>query len=339
MVAVAYKCRGGNGGRRRSRYRPGGGRGARGGSSISMEIDLAILFADVCDSTRLYETVGNVRATQIIQGLLRQLESAVTRGGGRVIKSLGDGLMCTFPDPVGACTAAEAMMATVASASLMTAQVGGVHVRVGLHYGSAVDADGDVFGDAINVAARVQSLASPQEVLLTDEMVRRLSEPLRKRSVLLDRTTVKGRTVPTSIYRLRPHDSAEDTTDSTVIGRSVLRNLTEAELTLKLGYLDREFVVDLAHPKLTIGRSETSDIMILSRQASRQHGAIEFSRESFMLTDHSSNGTFVRTGDGPPILLRRDSTRLVGSGLLGIGSAPDKDGDDHVIRFVCDLDL
>ncbi len=304
-----------------------------------MEIDLAILFADVCDSTRLYETVGNVRATKIIQGILRQLESVVVEGGGRVVKSLGDGLMCTFPDPVSACTAAEAVVATVASAAVAAAKVGGVNVRVGLHYGSAVDAGSDVFGDAVNVAARIQSLASPQEILLTDDVVRRIPDSLRKRTILVDTTTVKGKTVQTGIYRFRKLGSVEDSIDSTVIGLSSLQQVKEAPLTLKLAYLDREFVVDLGHPKLTIGRSEASDIMILSRQASRQHGAIEFSRESFMLTDHSSNGTFIRTGDGPPILVRRDSTRLVGRGLLGIGAAPERDGDDHVIRFVCDLDL
>jgi class 3 adenylate cyclase len=304
-----------------------------------MEIDLAILFADVCDSTRLYETVGNVRATQIIQGILRQLESVVIKGGGRVVKSLGDGLMCTFPDPTKACTTAETVMATVASASAVAAQVGGVHVRVGLHYGSAVDADGDVFGDAVNVAARVQGLASPQEILLTDEMVRRVPDLFQKRAMLLDTTAVKGKTIPIGIYRLRRHDNIEDSIDSTVIGLSAFRSVKEAALTLKLVYLDREVMVDHGHPKVTIGRSESCDIMILSRQASRQHGAIEFSRESFMLTDHSSNGTFIRTGNEPPIVVRRDSTRLVGSGRLGIGAVPERDGDDHVIRFVCDLDV
>lgn len=323
-----------------SRFSVGsGGVEARGRLSISMEIDLAILFADVCDSTRLYETVGNVRATQIIQGILRRLESVVVEGGGRVVKSLGDGLMCAFPDPVGACITAEAVVETVASASLAAAQVGGVHVRVGLHYGSAVDADGDVFGDAVNVAARIQNLASPQEILLTDEIARQVPESLRGRMALVDTTTVKGKTVPTRIYRLRKQGGTEDSVDSTIIGFSAAQMIKEALLTLKLTYLGREFVVDLVHPKLTIGRSETSDIMILSRQASRQHGAIEFSRESFMLTDHSSNGTFIRTGDEPPILVRRDSTRLVGRGQLGIGMAPERDGDDHVIRFVCDLDL
>ena len=334
------------GDKRRGATVAGGGFGAvraggpvRGGLRISMEIDLAILFADVCDSTRLYETVGNVRATEIIQRILRQLESVVGAGGGRVVKSLGDGLMCTFPNPTNACAAAEAVVATVASTANGATRVGGVHVRVGLHYGSAVDAGDDVFGDAVNVAARVQSLASPQEILLTKDVVCRVVEAFRKRAILVDTTVVKGKTIPVGIYRLQQQDSIEDTTDSTVIGLSATRRFTEAVLTLKLAYLDREFVVDRSHPKLTIGRSEASNIMILSRQASRQHGSIEFSRESFMLTDHSSNGTFIRTGDGPPILVRRDSTRLVGRGRLGIGMAPEGDGDDHVIRFVCDLDL
>ena len=90
-------------------------------------------------------------------------------------------------------------------------------------------------------------------------------------------------------------------------------------------------------PKLTIGRQEGCDIVIPSRLASRQHGSVEFSRESFVITDHSSNGTYIRSGDNPPVPLRREAAKLVGRGLLGIGAVPERPDQEHVLRFVSEV--
>ena len=306
-----------------------------------METALAILFADVCDSTRLYEAAGNVRATEIIQGTLRRLEAAVAAQGGRVVKSLGDGLMCVFPAAAASCAAAEDMMAEVAARAVPGPTPIELRLRIGVHFGSVVDSGADVFGDAINVAARVESLASPGEILLTEEAVADLpaAAAAAERVQLVDTTTVKGKTIPIRIFKLRRDRDGEDISDSTVIGSDLLQRIRTATRTLQLTYLTQRIVVGTGRPKVIIGRHESCDIVILSRQASRQHGAIEFSRESFMLADHSSNGTFIRTGTLPPVALRRDSSRLVGSGLIGFGAVPESPDGDHVVHYHCDVTI
>ncbi|MEI8394562.1 MAG: adenylate/guanylate cyclase domain-containing protein [Rhodospirillaceae bacterium] len=301
-----------------------------------MEVEFTILFIDVCDSTRIYEARGNVEATAIIQGALQRIHRTVLGQKGRVIKNLGDGLMCVFQAPDHGAAAAE----DIAADALEVTTPNPVRFRIGLHFGSVVERESDVFGDAINVAARVESLASPGEILLTDEVVARLSMSVRDRCQFVDTTTVKGKSVPIRIYKLRrKHAIDDDTSERTVVPSALMNPGMSAILTLRLVYLGKGVVVSHDKPKVTIGRSEDSHIIILSRQASRQHGALEFSRESFVLTDHSSNGTYIRTGGGAPILLRRDSTRLVGSGLLGIGAVPERMDDDHVIRFLCDIEV
>ena len=60
-------------------------------------VQLAILFADVSGSTKLYETLGNTRAQTIISKALEVLSQAAGRHQGTIVKNIGDELMCTFP--------------------------------------------------------------------------------------------------------------------------------------------------------------------------------------------------------------------------------------------------
>ncbi|MEI6984868.1 MAG: adenylate/guanylate cyclase domain-containing protein [Rhodospirillaceae bacterium] len=300
-----------------------------------MEIVLAIMFVDVCDSTRLYEAIGDVRAVEIIQAELRRLEAVIATHSGRVVKRLGDGLMCTFQTAGQAVQAATDMMPSVADTGLQIAQSRKLSVRIGVHHGSVVDSDGDVFGDAVNVAARIENLASPNEVLLTNEVVTRLPDDMRYRCQLVDATVVKGKSVPVTLFRMHQFTSPEDSVDSTVLINSAIGRLRAIKRVLTLTYQKNKIVVDADKPKVMIGRAETCDIIIMSRQASRLHGSIELARETFILTEHSSNGTFIRTGNEPTLPIRRNSAQLTGSGLIGFGAVPVYDEEDHVVSFRC----
>lgn len=305
-----------------------------------MELELAILFVDVCDSTRLYESLGNVRAAAAIGALLGRLEQEVVAVRGRVVKSLGDGLMCVFTGSEQACVAASRMMTAAAGSKIEGSGRLGLNLRVGIHFGGVVSSGGDVFGDAINVASRVEAMASPAEILVTEAAASRLSEATRARCRLIDTTRVRGKTAAIRIYALHDHGGDDSLAERTVIGGALTREaIRAANFTLRLIYCDQEKTVSVRTPKLTIGRHESCDIVIHSPLASRQHGSIEFSRESFVLTDHSSNGTYIRAGESPPVPLRREAAKLVGRGLLGIGAVPERPDQEHVLRFVSDVDI
>ena len=304
-----------------------------------MERDLAILFVDVCDSTRLYETFGNVRAAEVIGSLLERLGGEVASARGRVVKSLGDGLMCVFSAPEPACQAASRMM-VVAARTRLEGGPGGINLRAGIHFGGVVISGGDVFGDAINVASRVETMASPAEILVTEAAMARLGDSWRGRCRLLDTTRVRGKTAAIRIYALHEHGGDESIFERTIVGGSLADEaLKVARFTLHLFHRDQEKVVSMRTPKLTIGRQEGCDIVMSSRLASRQHGSVEFSRESFVITDHSSNGTYIRSGDNPPVPLRREAAKLVGRGLIGIGAVPERPDQEHVLRFVSEVGI
>ena len=305
-----------------------------------MEVELAILFVDVCDSTRLYESFGNVRAAAMIGTLLGRLEQEVMGARGRVVKSLGDGLMCVFTTSEQACRAASQMMTAAMRSKIEDGERGGLDLRAGIHFGSVVSSGGDIFGDAINVASRVEAMASPAEILVTEAAVNRLSDPMRGRCRLIDTTRVRGKTAAIRIYALQEHGGDDSLSERTVIGGALTREaIRAADFTLRLVYRDLERTVSVRTPKLTIGRHEGCDIVVHSPLASRQHGSIEFSRESFVLTDHSSNGTYIRVGESPPLPLRREAGKLVGRGLLGIGAVPERPDQEHVLLFVSAVDI
>ncbi|MEA1938896.1 MAG: adenylate/guanylate cyclase domain-containing protein, partial [Pseudomonadota bacterium] len=145
----------------------------------------AILFADIIDSMRLYESLGDEQAHTIACGCIGAIQQITLDHGGRVVKTMGDGIMCVFPSADKAFVASALMHDNPGCAR--------VTVRVGFHVGPAIEDEGDVFGDAVNLAARVAAMAKGGETLLTGESIRLLSSMYVANTRLLDTTTLKGK--------------------------------------------------------------------------------------------------------------------------------------------------
>ena len=292
----------------------------------SLEKPLALLFVDIADSTMLYERIGNVTAAALTQRVLAHLRRLVEEHRGGVIKSLGDGLLAAFPQCDDSVRTACAMIGIQDQY--------GLRLRIGIHFGSVIEGVGDLYGDACNVAARVQQIARPGEILATQALADGLSPDLRGRAKPLNNVTMKGKTVPIRVHQIRTIDDADDDAiDSTTLGFSLVAEAGHRMVTLHLSYRGQDITLSRALPRVTIGREDSSGLRIASRQTSRQHAVIDFTRESFLLTDHSTNGTFIRSGGSPPVVLRRDATKLVGSGLIGFGAEALDEGQDHVVAF------
>ena len=107
------------------------------------------------------------------------------------MKTLGDGMVCQFRDADGAFHAACGMQE--AAAAVEAREKSGLKIKVGYTFGPVVLKDRDVFGDTVNVCARLASLANPQQVLTTRETVDSLAGELRARCRELYATKVRGR--------------------------------------------------------------------------------------------------------------------------------------------------
>src|SRR5437773_6666251 len=163
-----------------------------GAASISETSEQrAILFADVCESTSIYEKLGDAKALALINALFKALDKEVNGNGGVIVKTLGDGMVCQFREPDAAFRAACGMQE--ATARVDAKDKGGLKLKIGYTYGPVVIKDRDVFGDTVNVCARLVSLANPQQVLTTRETINSLSDELRSRCRDLYATKVRGR--------------------------------------------------------------------------------------------------------------------------------------------------
>jgi class 3 adenylate cyclase len=285
----------------------------------------ALLFVDISGSTALYESLGDKEAHARIDQRLRLLDRAAADHGGQVVKRMGDGLMCDFPDADGAVHAAHAMQLTMFASQSGLAL--GIHV--GCHFGPVLDNEGDIYGDSVNVAARIVGIAKTGQVIVTREMVDRLSAHMRDKVRPLGEVTVKGRLQPVQILEYVWEKSPELTTIARVDSIPRISRL-------RLRYGGTQCTLDAAHPDaITLGRDGASAIVIGDREASRQHARIERRPDRFVLIDHSSNGTYVLVDNEPEVWVRREEFVLRGRGRIALGR-PTADPSVTIVEYFCE---
>ena len=280
---------------------------------------IAVLFAVVCESARLYEALGDDRAHRRIAQCADAMATAVAAHKGRVVKTADAELLAVLPDADSAYQAASDIMEAQRSDTLS--------VRVGFNIGPVIEDAGDVFGDTVNLAARVAALAWPGEALMTDEAACSLSVQNRGGTRLLNReTTVKGKSAPITVHEIAIPD--EDMTVMAGLGADRPRGDT----LLGLDYGGRRLTVAGETGKITIGRVDDNDLVVPDTAVSRHHATIVGSRGSFYISDLSTNGTYVQTDGRAPLLLKRDKLQLTGTGSISLGRTPGGNAE-HLIWF------
>ena len=166
---------------------------------------VAVWFADIVGySARAAEDeTGALQLVEILQTLSRE---TVSRYGGRVVKFLGDAVLAEFPSTDLAARAAVALNIEYADKSITS---GGVHrLRIGVHVGDvAVGADGDLYGDAVNVAARIQEAAEPGQVVLSRDVWQQLRSRRDFQFQSLGDRSLKG-IAPTTLYAVTLEENA-----------------------------------------------------------------------------------------------------------------------------------
>jgi len=290
---------------------------------------LTILFADIAGSTRLYDTYGDFKARELISSCLSQLKELARENDGTVIKTIGDEIMCTFQTPDQAAETARQMHEEISFNPTM-AQAN-IHMRIGFHHGDVISEPGDVFGDAVNVAARMVELAKGDQIITNKETLSQMKVALRRRARVVDRTRVRGKDEILEIHELI-WGKPEQMTMSSSFTEEMMASLTTEKDFLQIRYLQHRILVDHERPILTMGRGVANHLIVDDPLVSRMHARIELQRHRFMLIDESTNGTFLKIENQETLFLRRDRVRLYGEGLIGLGQ---KVGEDAplAIRF------
>ena len=295
---------------------------------VSTNSNLTTLFVDVSDSTRLYESLGDAAAFREVRECLALFEQVAASFKGRVVKTIGDGSMCVFPDADSAILAACEMQAQIHQRH--NGQNRKIAIRVGLHHGPVLLDGDDVYGDAVNTASRMAQFAASGQIITTGDTVALLSAFHRNSTRRLDALPVKGKQEEVAVHEVMWH--SDDANHTQMPGRIETLMQQAGIATLRLMHGRREIMVTTS---IKIGRDEGSGIVLKDPMASRNHAYIERRKDKFVLTDQSSNGTFVSMKSGEEYKLRREEMFLHSSGAIAFGHSS-REKNAEVLGFWCE---
>lgn len=281
-----------------------------------------VLFADLRGSTGLFETLGNAEAASVVTQSVSLMTQIIGTCGGVVVKTLGDGLMAVFEQRQGGIDAADEMHESleriVADAPRGGSRLPALKLQVAMAHGEVVELNGDCFGDAVNVAARLLDRAGDNETLATQQVLDGLELEHRGRFRSLSKLQLRGRQEPVQVYRLEARRFGE--TVATLFEGSAPALEPDG---LRLVWQDINRIFAGTDLPAVLGRSPQATYCIDDTRVSRSHARVEWHGGTFQVSDLSYNGTFVRfTGRDDVVALRRGSCTLHGSGVICLGAAP-----------------
>ena len=294
--------------------------------TVGKEIELAILFADVVGSTKLYEALGDARARDTVGHCIDVMRQATENNRGTVIKTMGDEVMSSFPTADDALNAGSQMQHSISDNPNIANGEVDVTIRVGCHFGPVVLENRDIFGAAVHTANRMTSQAKPSQIITTQVLVENLGRQWKENVRQIDIASVRGHSEEIVLFEVLW--KTEDVTSMLpMIDPNRYANQKLGRLILRCQ--DRAVAVDAEQTSVTLGRGEKNDLIVKGNLISRLHVRIELEKNKFLLYDQSTNGTFVYN-DGKELFLRRDDVQLTGKGYLGLGKAVTEDSPQAI---------
>jgi adenylate cyclase len=202
-------------------------------------------------------------------------------------------------------------------------------LRIGFHHGAVLQREDDLFGDTVNLAARLVAQAKRGEIILSTDTAQLLGPMMRTMVRELHAITVKGKSEEVGLAELVWKRDADTTVfASQPRGRP-------AKAALRLRYRGQEVARRRDTDAITVGRDLSNGLVVEDEMASRQHCTIERRQDIFVLQDHSTNGTYVTVDGDAEMAVRRSEVSLRKHGWISFGQ-PRGPGVDAVEFFIDD---
>src|SRR5215472_7133333 len=164
----------------------------------------AILTADVARYSRLIgaDEGGTLQALKAIRAEL--IDPTIAAHNGRLVKTTGDGLLVEFASVVDALRCATDVQAAMAERNAPASMDKRIEFRIGIHQGDIVVEDGDIFGDGVNVAARLEGLAEPGGICVSARVREDAAGKIDLAFRDLGERQLKNIARPVRAYHIRP---------------------------------------------------------------------------------------------------------------------------------------
>tara|TARA_B100000676_G_scaffold289204_1_gene321498 strand:+ start:550 stop:1467 length:918 start_codon:yes stop_codon:yes gene_type:complete len=300
---------------------------AADGQAVAKQV--AVLFADVVGSTKLYEDHGDANAREALAHCVQVMLQVTERYQGRLKKTIGDEIMVAFDEPMHAVLAANEVHIAVRNASDGGEFVtGALRIKVGFHYDEGIETDTDVSGPAGRLAQQVIKYSKADQVLTSRITLDAVPPALTSSSRHFDIVHAEGSGDEMEIVEL-----LWEVSDATqMVGRPVKFSQPAVERRLTLNYNGQTYKLGKDNPHMTVGRVAANDLMVPTDLTSRNHAEIEYKNGNFHLSDMSSNGTVVMDARGQQQQLRRESAMLRDNGKICFGGVP-RDNPTGLVDF------
>jgi len=168
---------------------------------------MTILFSDIKGSTAYAEKNGDVEYMAMISRHNTILFPVIEGEGGRIVKTIGDAILACFQEPAAAVKAAAGMQRVLLEDRKGRDETNQIHIRIGMHKGLGLIKDGDVFGDVVNAASRIQNQADVEQILITDVLLD-AAETAGFECVKMGRAELKGKDEPIDLYAVAWSEAA-----------------------------------------------------------------------------------------------------------------------------------
>jgi adenylate cyclase len=164
----------------------------------------AIMFTDIVGFSRQMGA-DEARMLRLLDVHNLLIQQAVAEYHGTVIKTVGDAFLVEFPSVVHAVQCAQRIQAQFHTHNAGKDSTEQIHIRIGIHSGDIVQRDGDVFGDGVNIASRLQALAEPDSICISDVVYRDVAKKVDLGTVVsLGRPKLKNIAERFHVYALLP---------------------------------------------------------------------------------------------------------------------------------------
>src|SRR3989441_10940126 len=174
------------------------------------------MFTDMVDYTAMSE-----RDEALVLTLLEEhrqlLHPVFARHGGREVKTIGDGFLVEIPSALEAVRCALEIQQLIHRRNQSVPSERKILLRVAVHLGDVEHRDGDVYGDAVNIASRIQSLADPGGICITQQVLDHVRNKEEFSTIPLRQNQLKNVQMPTVGYRVLPPTEGTKLTKSDVL--------------------------------------------------------------------------------------------------------------------------
>ena len=273
-----------------------------------------ILFADITGSTRMFDTLGDDMAKQIVSETILCMEQEVERYHGRVIRTIGDEVMAELPGPEQGFLTAIAMQLSLAKHNTNTGK--NTQIRVGFNCGDVIHEDGDVFGDAVNIASRMVDQCRPGQILTTQRTAAMMPASVSDTMRSLGTRSLKGKEMDIEVFEILWQN---DRSKLTVVSRSTPSITGGMSPSLCLEYQQNRVTIQKRDTPFVLGRDSQSNLLVDDDRVSRFHAVIEYHQGQYNLSDRSTNGTWVYLGHHENLFIHQESLLLHSSGTISLG--------------------